>query len=376
MTPRRVGLVADDLTGATDSAVPFADAGWSAHVLRGPAGPEVADGRPAVLAVVTGTRPLADDAAARRTAAAVRDLVARGCDRLYLKIDSTVRGAVAGQVRGALHAWAQAHPGAAAALCPAFPAHGRTVVEGRVLVGGLPVARSAAAADPVTPVADSRLDHLVPGALPAIPAALGPEHAGAVAILDAATDTDLDAIAARLDALGPAWLAVGSAGLAGALARRWSRGPVPAGTAAAPAERILVGVSSLHPVAQGAARRLRGAPTGSSVYLLTTPAARGDAAAVAADFGDRVAEEVARTPYDALVLVGGDGAAAALDRIGATAVAVHAALLPGVPVGAVVGGPAHGVRVVTTSGGFGDADSLLHIVRRLQSGAPQRKVPS
>src|SRR6476620_11467238 len=60
VTPRLVGLVADDLTGATDSAVQFAEAGWAAHLLRGPGvgagladGPELAGAGLFQVAVVT-----------------------------------------------------------------------------------------------------------------------------------------------------------------------------------------------------------------------------------------------------------------------------------------------------------------------------------
>jgi uncharacterized protein YgbK (DUF1537 family) len=114
----------------------------------------------------------------------------------------------------------------------------------------------------------------------------------------------------------------------------------------------------------------------TAVDVITTPTARADAATIAADFGERVAEQLARAPYDALVLVGGDGAAATLDRVGATAVTVQSALAPGVPLGTIVGGTAHGVRVVTKSGGFGDSDSLVHIIDRLQAGAQPRKETS
>jgi uncharacterized protein YgbK (DUF1537 family) len=119
-----------------------------------------------------------------------------------------------------------------------------------------------------------------------------------------------------------------------------------------------------------------GARERAAVDVITTPAARADAAAVAAGFGDRVAQQLAKASYDALVLVGGDGAAAALDRAGATAITVHSALAPGIPIGTIVGGAAHGARVVTKSGGFGDADSLIHIIDRLQSDAAPWKEPS
>ncbi len=88
---------------------------------------------------------------------------------------------------------------------------------------------------------------------------------------------------------------------------------------------------------------------------------------LAASFGEQVAERLAAGSYDTVVLVGGDGAAAALHRVGADAIRVHGTLAPGVPVGTILGGVAHGVRVVTKSGGFGRSDSLLEIVDRLQS---------
>ena len=387
MTPRLVGLVADDLTGATDSAVQFAAAGWPAHLLRGPGSrPQVAECGPTLLAVVTGVRAAADDVAAERTAAAVRELLAHGCDRLYVKIDSTMRGSVAGQLRGALAAWAEKHIGAGAVLCPAFPDQGRTVAEGQVLVDGVPVARTAAAADPVTPIADSRLERLVPGAAATTLADLGSSPAlsqeSPVVFVDAATEGDLVAVAASVDRLGPQWAAAGSAGLAGALARHWSGGRSGTMAAEQPSVRILVGISSLHPIALSSVKRLRdamaisGTSERTAVDVITTPTARADAATIAADFGERVAEQLSRVSYDALVLVGGDGAAATLDRVGATAVTVQSALAPGVPLGTIVGGTAHGVRVVTKSGGFGDSDSLVHIIDRLQAGAQPRKETS
>src|SRR4051812_33713455 len=145
VAPRLVGLVADDLTGAADAAAQFAAEGWSAHVLCSPAArPAVIDEGLSVLAVVTGVRAARDDRAAADTAAGVRGLVAQGCDRLYVKIDSTMRGSVAGQLRGALDAWAVRCPGAVVVLCPAFPDEGRAVVGGAVLVDGILVDQSPA----------------------------------------------------------------------------------------------------------------------------------------------------------------------------------------------------------------------------------------
>ena len=86
---------------------------------------------------------------------------------------------------------------------------------------------------------------------------------------------------------------------------------------------------------------------------------------VAAVLARRVADELKRQPYDALVLIGGDGALAVLDQLGATQIQIADNLAPGTPHGTVLGGAAHGLQVVTRSGGFGDVESLARIVNLL-----------
>jgi uncharacterized protein YgbK (DUF1537 family) len=387
VAPQLVGVVADDLTGAMDAAVHFAVDGWSAHVLcRRPPRPPVVERAPSLLAVVTGVRGAPDAEAAERTAGAVEDLLAGGCDRLYVKVDSTMRGSVAGQLRGASAAWGERHRGTILVLCPAFPDEGRVVVRGTVLVDGSPLDRTPAAGDAITPVAESRLDRLVPGATQVVAAALGSTARSGVGgntppivVVDASTDADLDDIAAALDGLGPHGVAAGAAGLAAAMARRWAGGRRPAGTIGPPAARVLIAVSSLHPTARESVERLRrafadhGERGRPAVDAMTTGERLTDASAIAAGFGAQVVARLATGAYDTLVLVGGDGAAAVLDRAGADAIEVEAALAPGVPVGRIVGGTFDGLRVVTKSGGFGRSDALLRIVDRLQSSPFVRK---
>jgi uncharacterized protein YgbK (DUF1537 family) len=89
-----------------------------------------------------------------------------------------------------------------------------------------------------------------------------------------------------------------------------------------------------------------------------------------------VAAELERQPYDALVLIGGDGALAVLDRLGAAQIEIVDNLAPGTPCGTVLGGTAHGLQVVTRSGGFGDVDALVHIVNRLRHPLPSPTDPA
>jgi D-threonate/D-erythronate kinase len=393
--PSTVGLVADDLTGATDSALQFAVEGWTTCLERGPLDAwsrSAVDADRAVVAVATGVRGAPDEQATAATAAAVSALMATGIDRLFLKVDSTVRGSVAAQARGALSAWRADHPGSVAVVCPAFPAQGRTVVDAAVLVHGVPVAETAAADDPVTPVTESRLDVLLPGAVraavPDLQRLLRPEAAWSagrpeILVVDAATDDDLARLAEALDRAGSRAVAVGSAGLAAALARR-HRG-AQARPEATSSRRVLVVVSSMHPQARHQVERLRErclSDRDHDVDVITTSTERapaGDptlhATAIARRLADQVADRLATGRFDALVLVGGDGAAAVLDRLHAERLVIGSAIVPGAPEGRIVGGSADGLRVVTKSGGFGDPDTLATLVRRLRDG-PLPQLPS
>ncbi|MGI3779916.1 MAG: four-carbon acid sugar kinase family protein [Janthinobacterium lividum] len=367
--PAVLGLVADDLTGAGDAAVGFAEAGWTALLSVRPSRlSSTARPGPTVLAVTTGSRALPDDEAAARTAQAVAAVVAAGAERLYLKIDSTVRGSVAGQVDGALAAWSVVHPDARAVICPAFPAHLRTVVDGQALVAGVPLGASAAAHDPVTPRTSGDLAQVFPGTFrrPAADPVDVSGPPGSRLLVDAHGDPDLDQLARGLDAAGPAVVMVGSGGLAAALGRRWAQ-PDPLAVTASVDGRVLVAVSSLHPATTAQLQQLRTGPSASVVEVLTTGAETTSPAAAAAELARRVRAALAGGRYDALVAVGGDGAAAILAELAADGIEIVGAVVPGCPTGYVSGGYADGLRLVTRSGGFGSAAALDQIIRRLRT---------
>ena len=375
----RVLVLADDLTGAGDTVVSFARSGWTS-LLSLSGGWATAPEQEAV-AVTLDTRR--DPRAADITARAVADL---GGDHVYLKIDSTVRGRVAEQVTGALRGRRKRHPGAFAVLCPAYPAMGRTVEDGHVLVEGRPVHEGAAGRDPVTPVTRSDLRELVPGSA----VAAGPDLAAAiravaadhdVVVVDAREQVDLDRLAAAVAELGPDALPIGSAGLATALARAWHDGDAVAPSLAAPLGdgRTLVVVSSLHEVARAQVDELRAAVARDAlpVDLLVTPDEHehedGAAERRARTLAHEAATSLTSGGHDLLVLVGGDGAAQTLVALGATGIRVVDAPVEGVPVGTVVGGPHDGLLVATKAGGFGDRHTLTQLIRAL--GATQGATP-
>jgi uncharacterized protein YgbK (DUF1537 family) len=308
-----------------------------------------------VTALTTDSRALSNDRAETLTADAVTALLDAGADRIFLKIDSTMRGSVRGQIAGALDAWRARHPGARAVVCPAYPRMGRTVESKHVLVNGEPVHRTAIGRDPVTPVLTSDMTALLPASAD-------------ITVVDAATDADLIAIAASISTGGPSIIPVGSGGLAAALAE--TIGSVRLQPDDNPIRlrkksRILVQVTSLNPVSHAQVARLTSAFP--DVVVLLPPETRGNAATVAEDLARQFAELIQRERYDALGLVGGDGAREALRKLGATGIRIVDSLLEGIPLGVVAGGRADGVPVFTKAGGFGAEDALVQCVERLRA---------
>jgi uncharacterized protein YgbK (DUF1537 family) len=138
MANDRLLIIADDLSGAADSAIAFATPGRRTVVTLD-AGSAVQAGGDApgasrvdVMAIDTDTRRLSPESAAQQTADAFLQVAGAGL-RFYKKIDSTLRGNWAAEV-------AALQPLAGLAIvAPAFPATGRTLREGRVMVHDVPL---------------------------------------------------------------------------------------------------------------------------------------------------------------------------------------------------------------------------------------------
>lgn len=351
-----LALIADDLTGAGDASVQFAKRGWDVFLsLDGRLEPDTTANN--IIAVTTDSRALTNDTAQQLTADTLTTLMDGGAERVFLKIDSTMRGSVRGQVAGALAAWRTRHQDARAVVCPAYPGMGRTVELGRLLVHGEPVERTAIGRDPVSPVTTSDMAALLP-------------PSKNIDIVDAATEGDLITIAESIAAAGASAIPVGSGGLAAAMAGVWTAGRV-----RVPPDRDLIGrrrssrillqVSSLNPVSHAQVARLKA--QFPDVVVLLPPAARGDSASVAAHLAREFAAQVAREEWDILGMVGGDGARATLKSLGASGVRIIDSLIEGVPLGVVVGGAADGTPVFTKAGGFGDVEALVKCVERMKA---------
>jgi uncharacterized protein YgbK (DUF1537 family) len=345
-------VVADDVTGALDTAVGFAGSGVVEYSRTAPTDVDVA-------AVSTGSRAssapvLVDDALIDREV----------FDRLYVKIDSTVRGRPREHLGAAMDAW---HPRSTAIICPAAPALGRTVVGGRVYVHGEPAAASAAGRDPVAPTLEDRLTVVFHAPLIA-PSDLA-EAIGRVpaVIVDASTEQDLEEIAAIVEGAGPLAVPVGSAGLAAAIGARLPR----RSHERHGADEVLVVVTSVHPVSRAQLAALDGrVPVILPPLLENGSVSHERAVMTARDTAGRAARLILDRPGTGVVVIGGDGTDALLSALGAEGVVVLGSLLPGVPYGRIRGGDADGTIIATKSGGFGTADTLNELIRILTEETP------
>lgn len=316
----RVLILADDLTGAADCAAAFL--GRSARIAVALAADSLP--RAGVIAVDLDTRSRSERAARRIVRRAFSSAAVRHSGILFKKIDSTLRGHVVAELSAARRALGGRRP---VIVAPAFPAQGRTVKDGRVLVRGVAL-RGA----------------------PRMP------------ILDARTDADLDAIARTGLAMRPRPLFVGSAGLACALARALP--PVRAARRIRTEPRPVVAVvGSASAVSVRQARRLsRSAVLGRRDVLLQLEWTRKPAAAdrsVARRLGRLVAETAPRAHY---VLTGGETARAVLDALGMREIRLMGEVERGVPFGLAPGG----TLVCTKAGAFGSIDTLANCVARLK----------
>src|SRR4051812_41072880 len=130
-------ILADDLTGAADCAIAFGRRGRAAAVTWGAIAPAGDHALP-VLAYDAGSRGLSAEAAAGRHADVLARLGEPG-RTLFKKIDSPLRGQPAAEIAAALAHLSTGIGTGFGVFAPAFPATGRTTVDGRILVNGQPL---------------------------------------------------------------------------------------------------------------------------------------------------------------------------------------------------------------------------------------------
>ncbi len=343
-----VTIVADDLTGACDAGTLFAGKS-PVPVAVWPDPPVAAP----VSVVDTESRDLEAAEATRRVRRAIGPGARAGASVWFKKIDSTLRGHAGAELAALLRA-----TGVASALvCPAFPAQGRSVVDRQLFVNGEP---RASVVDRLRPEVDRPLAWIPLGDVRTGGVALTARVmrlAGMIAVADAETDADLDALVGAALALEAPPLLAGSAGLARALAERLG---LLAGPASLPTGRWLIVAGSLSPSTR---RQIAEARRAGLRVLATPDAGRGDAATAATEVGAEAARLLAAEPFDLVCVTGGETAVALYRALGATRLDLVGAPQPGLALG-WLGMPGRAdLAMLTKAGGFGPSNLFVSLAR-------------
>ena len=155
----KLGIVADDFTGATDIARMLVRGGLRTVQLIGvPDGAwpaAAADADAVVVALKSRTAPVAD--AVAESLAALAWLQAAGAERFILKVCSTFDSTPAGNIGPVAEAMMAQLGCSQTLVCPAFPENGRTVFRGHLFVGDALLCDTGMRQHPLTPMTDANL---------------------------------------------------------------------------------------------------------------------------------------------------------------------------------------------------------------------------
>jgi len=431
-------IIADDLTGAADSAVQFcpyfddtllvSDQKWD-RILE-----PTLPASTRATAIYTNSRALGADQARKRLDSLAQRLGKLVGLRIFKKIDSCMRGNVGAETDALLDQLGYA----ASFITPAFPEMGRTTLEDTHRIHGIPLGQTEISQDPVTPVTESSLTRIVAMqsrypvghvglALPengndALLAEIERQMQSGVRhiVFDATNRTHLDRIARVLFSFERKILPVGSAGLAGSLAKLLTLKP----TSVEPAK--IIAPEGFNLLVCGSASAVTGeqidnlldsytyeliqlnplmlADQSCKNEFLDTASAAGSgllkknviltinsqqssrntprqnnfhatAESVVRGLGHFVAKVAAETKPGHLFLTGGDTADAVLTALEAGGIRILGEIVAGVVQGVVLGGLLDGLPVVTKAGAFGQNDTLVAVHEFWQRGCKGAEVP-
>lgn len=156
-----LGVIADDMTGATDVALMLNRAGMRAvQVIGVPlAGSALPEADAVVVALKSRTNPVAE--AVADSLAACEALLKGGARQILFKYCSTFDSTAEGNIGPVANALAERLGAKLAIVCPAFPANGRAIYQGYLFVGAVPLHESSMKDHPLTPMRDSSLIRLM-----------------------------------------------------------------------------------------------------------------------------------------------------------------------------------------------------------------------
>lgn len=400
----RCFIVADDFTGANDTGVQLTRRGFRTKVVLKPEGVED-DGLSYVLD--TESRNIPGQEASEKVARLLSGLDLSGFDCVIKKVDSTLRGNIAEEIRET----DRVYNSELVIFMPALPALGRTTRGGVHRLNGVRIGLTELAHDPRKPVLQDNIAQILRGAYDEPVGALTLEQIRAgetdfssarLWACDAETNEDMLAVILAAKKTGKRVLWVGTAAMADGLLN--------ADQPALPALAVIASVSEVarkqirYAEAKGLkiqtvdiADIIRGGDCSFYVRRAVETLAAGEDLAVVssasydraeldaslaagaeqgmdrdevAEFTGNAISDLAADILDAvrvsgLFLSGGDTAIHFIDAVKATGAEIVSELTVGIPMMRLAGGRFDGLKVITKAGAFGTEEVLPTIMRKL-----------
>ncbi|MRS89660.1 four-carbon acid sugar kinase family protein [Enterobacteriaceae bacterium RIT714] len=157
----KLGVIADDFTGATDIASFMVNAGWKVVLFNGV--PVEAFDQENIDAVVIAlkSRSILAKTAVEQSLCASNWLKSKGCKRQLFKYCSTFDSTKEGNIGPVTDALMENLGAPITLICPAVPDNGRTILQGHLFVKGQLLNQSGMEHHPVTPMKESSLKKLM-----------------------------------------------------------------------------------------------------------------------------------------------------------------------------------------------------------------------
>ncbi|MEW6768344.1 MAG: 3-oxo-tetronate kinase [Pseudomonadota bacterium] len=417
-----LGCIADDYTGASDLANTLTRCGLRTVQTIGV--PDDALDLPDVDAVVVSlkSRSIEASEAVTKSRAADRWLRGHGAAHVLFKICSTFDSTDAGNIGPVMDALRDDSGDAIVLVTPAFPGTGRTVFQGNLFVGSVPLNESPLKDHPLNPMHDSNLVRVLArqskakiGLIDLATVARGPDairnrlselalSGNGAAIVDAVFDPDLEiigqvAIVHRLSVgasgmgLGLARAIVASNGKkmnASASDAKPVGGPVAclAGSCSQATlsqiaeaeksmsvlrldpEKVVTGNTEVERALDWARAYIADKPvliasssTPEQVSALQKKHGRDRAGHAIEQAMAAICERLVDAGVRRMVIAGGETSGAVVDRLGIPGFLVGAEIAPGVPVLRAVGWPRGNAVMALKSGNFGGPDFFNDAIR-------------
>ena len=403
-------IVADDFTGANDTGVQLKRRGVPTSVVF--SSEFIASEGSFVLD--TESRALGPEEAAAAVRAGLKGVDLTAFGRVMKKVDSTLRGSVAAEIK----AVDELYGSELVVFAPALPDLGRTTVGGVHLLKGIPITRTELAKDPKTPVTEDNITKLLEAVYDEPVTHISEDQVsageidfsvGRVFTCDSATNADLRSVIQAAVDTGKRTLWVGTAAMADHLLGVEVDVPpalaVVASVSAVSREQVNFAAGEGIPLVSVPIPELLTGEQKMETYVAQTVAllkegkdailassascnrAELDRSVAVGEKLNMTREQVSgytqmvmgkmtkaileQTPISGMFLTGGDTALGFFMEARSLGSSIVTEIAVGIPMMRLSGGPFAGLKVVTKAGAFGKEDAITFALRKLKEVIPE-----